>query len=196
MKRAAALGGLLCVMSGGAAAEDGLSLEVLAGHAWQESEASRLQSIRGDDLSYGVRLSYRFYPYLGLELSWFDYGEAEDQYRDSFGDSLVDTLAGSAFSLALEGVLPLSDRLALNARAGLARWEYELSRTDTAFPLLRETVTDDGQDPFYGIGARYAVSDRVLVGLEYAYLQMDVAVSGVEVDHVVETLSLSLGYRF
>lgn len=197
MRNAVAGVGLLSLVSLNAnAADSGFFAEALVGHARQETSASGQQSVSGEDLSIGVRLNYQLHSYLALELSWLDYGKAEDTYRDSFGDTIRDTLESRSFGLGLRGIWPLEAGFSLLGRLGVAHWEYEIERTDSAFPGRKDRVTDDGQDVYYGAGAQYLLSNGFIVGLEYTVLSVDLSLNGQNAENEVSNLALSLGYSF
>lgn len=197
MKAIVVVTGCLSLVSVNAAAEGpGLSLEALAGYAKQETEAPGLQSISGDELAAGLRLGYRFHPYMGLELSYLHYGEAEDRYIDGFGDTISHTLETASLNLGFKGILPIENGFSLIGRAGMSRWDYEIVQADSAFPGQDQKADDDGHDFYYGIGAELALSQTLHLGLEYTFTQMDLSLAAGSAEHDVNNLAVALGYTF
>jgi len=178
-------------------AESNFSGELLVGRAEQKSSIDSFDSTTsGDDVSLGLRAALKVNPNLAFELAYQNYGETDDTYVDRSGDTITDKVSTSAVNVGVKGIIPFEGGLSLHARIGLSLWEAEIKETDSAFPGETFKADDDGSDLYYGLGLQYDMSPELVVGLEYAYTDMDVSLGGLSVDHEVKNLSLSLGYKF
>ena len=191
-----ALAVALFAISSPALSQGPFSASIVLGQADQESSVSGLGSVSGDDMSYGLRAAYAFTEYVAVELSYQDFGEAEEGYIDDFGDSINDTMQSSALSAGVRLSVPFQSGFSLLGRAGLSKWDYDFEETDSAFPGEVFKAGDDGTDLYYGVGAEYRFADRMTIGIEYTVFDMDASALRVSIDHEVKNLALSLGVRF
>jgi OOP family OmpA-OmpF porin len=99
----------------------------------------------GDDMAYKVFAGFRFLTFLGVEGSYRDFGAPEDEVAELEGTVTADL---TAYDLAAVGFLPLGIA-DIFAKAGMAAWDAELN-LDAG--TISDSVTDDGEDPFYGLG--------------------------------------------
>lgn len=195
LKRNIIFGLLLGSSSLSVFAENNTSAEILFGMADQEISANGASG-SGDDVSFGIRGGISLNQNVSAELSYHNYGEADDTYIDNFGDTINDKLTTTAFNLGIKGVLPLENGLSLNARIGVSFWDTELEQTDSFFPGQIFKADDDGKDLYYGIGAQYDINPNIYVGGEYTLTKMDISTEGVSADLDVDNISLSLGFKF
>ncbi|MFC1750416.1 porin family protein [Pseudomonadota bacterium] len=179
-------------------AESNFSGELLFGTADQKTEISSLSSSSsGDDTSIGIRGAYQFNERIAIELAFHNYGETDDTYIDSFGDTINDKIETTSINIGVKGVLPLENGFSLAGRLGVAMWDYTLNETDSSLPGFVINSEDDGTDIYYGIGAQYDFNEKVFVGMEYTITEMDVSLFGiVAADHEVKNFSLSVGSKF
>jgi OOP family OmpA-OmpF porin len=173
-------------------AESNLSAEFLVGSAEQESSIESFDIISDNDLSLGIRAALKVTPNIAFELAYQDYGTAEDSYTVD-NDTVTIGVSSSAVNVGVKGIIPFENGLSLNGRIGLSLWDAEFEAS-----ALGETgkTDDNDSDLYYGLGLQYNISPELMVGVEYAYTDMDVSLEGVSVDHEVNNLSLSLGYKF
>lgn len=99
----------------------------------------------GDDMAYKVFAGLRFLTFLGIEGSYRDFGAPEDEVSALEGTVTADL---TGYDVAAVGFLPLGIA-DIFAKAGMAAWDAELN-LDAGD--LSASVTDDGEDPFYGLG--------------------------------------------
>lgn len=178
-------------------AESNFSGELLAGRAEQETSTDSFDwNTSGNDISLGIRAALKVNPNLAFELAYQDYGETDDTYTDLYGDTITDKVSSSAVNMGVKGIIPFEGGFSLHGRIGLSLWQAEIKETDSAFPGETFKADDDGSDLYYGLGLQYDISPEFVVGVEYAYTDMDVSIEGISVDHEVKNLSLSLGYKF
>ena len=195
LKRNIMLGLVLGLSAFSASAENNASAEILLGMADQEVSANG-SSASGDDVAFGIRGVMTLNKNVAAELSYHNYGEAEDTYVDEFGDTINDKLSTTAFNLGVKGILPLENGLSLNARVGVSFWDSEFEGTDSSAPGIIFKADDDGTDLYYGIGAQYDINPNLYVGAEYTLTKMDISTVGISADFEFDNLSLSLGFKF
>jgi len=196
MKKYVVVAGALCFFSVNVSAESGFSADILVGNANQETEIGEVASVSGNSFSVGLRTAYALNEYVAAELSYLHYGEMEDSFLDVFNDTITEKVETSSLNLGLKGSLPIRNGFSLLGRAGVSRWNYDVEESDSAFPGEVYKGSDDGVDVYYGVGAEYRASTNIRVALEYTNLTLDGTINGVEIDHSINNIALSLGYAF
>ena len=176
-------------------AEDAFfSAELLLGQATHEFIGDS-----GDDISVGIRGAYNFNANFALEGSYQSYGEASWDYIDELDDDIGESTSASAFNLSVKASLPL-EKFSLYARLGLSFWDLDLEATDSAVPGMVFKGGDSGNDLFYGLGAQYAISETMNIGIEYMEAEygaeFDGDFDGGKADLELATVGLSLGLKF
>ena len=161
-----------------------------------------------DSTSFGLRFGYQFNDYIAVEIAHHQYGEWDDNSIDESGDSTNAKLDSSSISAGVKGILPLSDDFSLFARAGIAKWDFKATVTDSSMPDEVFRLKEDDNDIYYGIGAEYSVNESISLGLEYSVIDMDWAVSNsetnenysystdVKTNYTVESIALLLKVSF
>ncbi len=154
--------------------------------------------------SYGLRAGYQFNSYIAVELGYQRYGEFKT--FDEETKELDGKIKVNSINFGIKGILPLSDKINLNARLGLAKWDVKIEDIlQTGEPMLKP----DGTDLYYGIGADYKVNETVSIGLEYSLVEMkwdqlsttDIDGLGVlsfsnDIDFDVNSLSLAITVKY
>ena len=174
------------------AAVENFAVEVLAGRAKHEASLGLFQPIVDeDDTSLGIRGTWQLSKHWGFDLSYNDFGEANDTTRDSAGDAIEFSLKGSAVELNLNGRMFLVDRLALIGRMGVSRYDSEIS-------IGTFSDDDDGYSLVLGAGIQYGFTDHFFSSVDYSWRDL----SGGSLDALdfdsydLINLTVSLGYRF
>ncbi len=150
-------------------------------------------SASGKSTSLGVRGGYTFNEYVAFELGYVDYGEMRETQMDG-SVRITDKISTKTVNAGIKLSLPLSSQWAVVGRLGMARWMIRL--VESTSQSLKARFRDDGKDPYYGIGLEYQVKHNLTVGLGYTSLEFEHDVDGTTVDHELENLALSVGYRF
>lgn len=177
-------------------AEVEFSVEGLLGRADQENKLNIYPTASGDDTSLGLRAGMSFNKYIGLELSYHDYGEISDSYIDFADDTITDYLDTTSFNVGVVGSIPLGEKFAINGRLGIALWDFDFRETDSSLPGMSFKDDDSGVDAYYGIGVQYSPVEHFQLSLEYTVLGFEAEIGSVDVDQTVENLSLAIGYVF
>lgn len=136
---------------------------------------------------------YQFNENFAIEGAYASIGEAEIRDLNSPASVKFD---GSALSLSLLGIAPLSDSWSLYGKAGIGRWDIEATATDSSGASV--SGDDDGTDPVFGAGLMWTIKkgyhlrfefERQTVGLEDAS-------DGLLEDIDADTISLTYTFSF
>lgn len=171
-------------------AADKFNLDLIVGSANQKTNVSGEDAKEGNSDSVGVRLSYLVNDNFAIDLSYFDYGNSI--YKTS---SVSTRTKSSSKSIGFSSHFDLSKKLLLTARGGISFWEFDAVEAFTTSTNVW-TFSDNGMDPYYGLGLEYNLDDKVSLGLDLSYIKMGIEPSNLTADHEVINTSLSLGYRF
>jgi len=139
--------------------------------------------------SLGARLGYQFTDNFALELSHINFGEIDFINDEDKDFTLNEQLKTSANLVALNGSLPVTDNLALNATFGVAKWKLSAITTvdyvsddiilsiDDKVASKGQSFTDkrDGSDTFISIGLKYDLTENIHLGLEYSMLEIGIS---------------------
>jgi OOP family OmpA-OmpF porin len=132
-----------------------------AGQASTEAEADNV-TFDDDTTGWKVYGGFRFLKFLGIEISYVDFGSPESTIGSS--TFTADTKAYDGF---LVGVLPLGDHFELFAKAGVY---YE----DVQVTVNNIESGDTDSAPCYGAGAAFIFNEHVALRLEYEMFDSDV----------------------
>ena len=111
------------------------------------------------DTAWRILGGYQFTPNVALELGYTNLGEAK-----ASGPGGTVKAEATAIELVALGILPLADRFALYAKAGLYRGETEF-RANTV--LITGNETESNTDLTFGFGARFDITPRVALRAEW-----------------------------
>lgn len=128
----------------------------------------------------GSRIAANF----AFEGFYVDFGEATATGTDGVDTESI-SVDASAFGVAAVGYLPIADAFELLGKVGLAMWEADASASSTAGGFA--SASDDGTDPFFGIGAQWNGNGLAVRG-EFERFDLD----GTDVD----LISISAIFRF
>lgn len=153
-----------------------------------------------DDTGFKVFGGYQFLPWLGGELAYIDGGESSVSESDPVLGSAKLEVDVSAITAAAVGTLPIGEMFELYGKLGIAMWDGKLTASASGLiceelelgATCAESVSDDGTDFFWGIGAGVNIGEQFNVRIEYEVLEIDP--EGVNAD--TDFLSLSGVYRF
>jgi len=126
------------------------------------------ESFEGQDFDYDADstafkaiVGWRFLDWLAVEGNYIDLGSGDDTIEGVKFETDV-----SGVSLSAVGFLPVGP-VDLFARVGAVNWDADLS-------ALGETVSDDGTDLTYGVGAQFRVWS-LSIRAEYEQFDVDAA---------------------
>lgn len=118
---------------------------------------------------------------LGAEISLYDFSGGTDT-------SLASDLEGASIAALFHAPL-FDDRFSLFAKVGWFYWEADIETTVPGAPVLSEDF--DGNDVFFGAGAKLALTDAVALRLEYDRFELD-----EDINPELDQASLSLQFSF
>ncbi len=137
-----------------------------------------------DDTGWKVYGGYKWENNFGIEFNYADFGEASlsGNNGDTFvfaGDTYAFTangvnidLEGTTFGLGLTYSLPvIEDTFYIDAKVGAHRWDADM--TVSADSAGSVSLSDDGTDPFYGLGLTYQITKEVAARVEFERYEFD-----------------------
>jgi len=155
------------------------------------------------DTTYSLFVGYRFLPYLAVEASYLDMGNASYKASGTVFDGETYTDANinvdwesKGPTLSVLGILPFADVWDVYARLGMFF-------ADTKVSAKISTATDSGSDDFskntteflWGVGGGYTFMDRWTVRLEYTAIP-DLGDKNETGEFDADRITLGLLYRF
>ena len=224
------LSSLLCSTSFSAIAESGFISEILIGQSKHTVNATPVnyQSEKKyksnlDDKSLAFRVGYKYTDYLTFELAKHDHGSVTNKVELIYSTQLPGSPDGNpcclgpdhdtvvtaivpieidSLRLGVKGQWQLLSNVSINARVGIARWEFgTFSPKHLTVFSSRRNEDVSGNDFYYGVGAEYRFTENFYLGVEYSILSIKESysdendVSG-SYNYDVKDLSLVLGWAF
>ena len=193
-------GGGLAGLSSAEASEERFYIGINYGMSKYDTGISNLTgSAKLDEEDSAIKIygGFEFNDWFALELHHVDLGEAtlKGNTGDQFmldGDLFVFavdnaklTFEGTSIGLSAVFKLPVSETIMPYIKAGLQQWDAKVSASS---PGISSSISDDGTDPFFGLGLGIALSDNFSVRGEYERYTFD--------EDDVEYLSAGVVYRF
>lgn len=132
-----------------------------AGVSFEDTFEGQNFSYDADSTAFKVIAGWRFLDWLSVEGNYVDLGSGDDTVGGQKVESDV-----NGVSLSAVGFLPIGP-VDLFARVGAINWNADLTS-------LGETVSDDGTDLTYGIGAQFRVWS-LSIRAEYEQFDVDSA---------------------
>ena len=102
---------------------------------------------------------YRFNDYIAAEAEFYDFGDQSDS---------VNSFSVNGGGVALVGSVPLTDSFKVFAKGGVHSWSLDVSG-----PIAAQFSDTSDTDPYYGVGADYAINDRWAIRGEYTRYEVD-----------------------
>lgn len=151
MKRLVPIVVVCCILVAPVAWAKNFHLGLSAGQASLDisQENARYQV---DDTGYKGYFGYKFFRSFGVEASYVDFGD----FKESTPDVSLEAEANSANVYAL-GILPVTPRIELFAKLGVAVWDSKATFTEDGDPELRD---ESGADFTYGFGLNWNFTER------------------------------------
>lgn len=165
-------------------------------------------SVDNKDTSYFLGAGYRFNDYVSVEGGYLDLGEASVSASGGISGTYygipftaTGTLSAKSevkgWSLGPKFTLPLSKQADLYGKVGYYFWDADTTATlvgNVTFGGVTyaaggsANVSDNGEDPYYGIGFAYRFTDRVGLLVDYTRYKVDTT--------DVDTLGVGLTIKF
>ena len=170
----------VAVLPGSAFAESGFYLAGSIGSASVDEEFDGFD-VNDDVESYRLLAGLQFSDAFGIEAGYLDFGTFE-QRLDLGGTTALTELEADGWTLGATLAAPVSEQFSVLGRAGLFVWDADVDVNG-----VRQAVDDDS-NPYYGLGARFAVSSNLSLLGDWTRYELD------DVDS--DVISLGFEYRF
>jgi len=131
----------------------------LGGHYGRFSNDS--ETFDEDNDFYDVVIGGLITPYVGIEAGYSDFGKLEGDFAEA-------DLTGYSVAGLLR--LPVGNAVGLYAKAGQFWWRSDIN-VEVAGQRYATDIT--GNEPFYGVGMDFFVTDRFAIDVEYLRYQVD-----------------------
>ena len=132
---------------------------------------------------YELLAGWQITPYVGVEGNFADFGD--------FGNDAVSADV-DGLGAALVGTLPLTDAFSLHAKVGEFWWDGDLE-------ILGSDADFDDESPFYGLGARFMLTEAIGFTTEYKRyeIEYDSATPDFDDDDSdLDTLTVGVAFNF
>lgn len=130
-----------------------------------------------DPTSWTILAGYNINEYFAAEISYTDFGEADDDITPIW------TIDADAVAAALVATYPINEKFGVFAKLGAISWDATLEEQGYG-----EIASDDGTDLLYGFGLRYAISPAVDIVGQYLIADVD--------EDDISNLTIGLNYNF
>jgi OmpA-OmpF porin, OOP family len=154
-------------------------------------------SLDESDTGYKIFGGYQFDQIWGVELQYADFGKASlkgnngdrftfegTQYEFLANNSEVSVKAKSLGAAIVAGY-NVSSVVRPYVKLGLHRWDSDASVSSNAGNI---SISDNGTDPFYGIGVQFSITDQLAARIEAEHYKYD--------REKAQLISAALMYRF
>ncbi len=205
------IGFIVAAMTTPVVADSGFYAELALGNAdnktsikgYENGDLIETFSFSKSTNSYGIKGGYQFGQNFAIELGLQENGDATHTEVDEFV-TYSDKIETSSTNIGVKGILPLGDIFSLNARLGLAFWDFSSNSTDSEFPEDNSTFSKSGNDIYYSIGGEFIINQRFNIGFEYSTITMNWGqtfeffddVYRSDIDHKVDNISVTLKFKF
>ena len=163
------------------------------GQTDQKNSLDGFDVITATDSAKGFRAGFYLNPQLGVEFVSMDYGVAEDSFVDGMGETVTNTLDTQMAGVGLQGVIPLSHKVKLTGRLGIAAWKLKFT-SGVPGDIFRDQ--DENVDAYVGLGLRFDVEDDIRIAVEYESMDFKAALGAADTDHTINHIGVSLGVLF
>ena len=142
-------------------------------------------SIDDSDTGFKVMGGYNIMKFISVEAAFVDVGQVSvDGTVPGIGTSV--SAEADGVSVEAMGIFPFAQKFEVFAKAGVYRWDGDISATVAGTPVLN--ASDDGTDPTFGVGFGWNAMSRGQVRLEAERYSVD--------DLDVDMYSAGFAFRF
>ena len=151
-----------------------------------------------DDTDTGWKLfgGYQFNKYLGAELGYVDLGRATAR-GTLLGVAVSATAKAKGWEFLGVGTLPIADKFSAYGKAGLFRWDLDVSATGVVpgFAPVAVSTSDKGTDFTFGIGLKYDFTKSIGARVEWQRYK-DIGNDATTGKSDVDLLSVGVVFKF
>ena len=145
------------------------------------------------DKAWGIFGGYLFNKNFGVELGYADLGKASLGGTDPFLGTFTTTFEASGFELSGVGILPISDKFSVYGKLGLFMWDLDAKSTSSV--LGSASLSEDGTDLTFAIGARFHFTKNLAVQLQWQRYK-DIGDDATTGKSDIDVLGLGVVFRF
>ncbi len=165
--------GLVALVSSGAAIQTFAQGNWYLGGAVSQSTVDE-RSLDEDDTAGKIYAGYKFNSFVGIEGSYYDFGEISNNSSQ---------LEIDGFSLAVVGSIPLTSNFSLFGKVGAHDWD-----ADATGSIASQLISDSDTDAFYGVGVNYDINSNWSVRGEVERYEVE--------DLDIDVISLGVSFGF
>ncbi|RDH40826.1 MAG: hypothetical protein CFE62_001455 [Candidatus Aquirickettsiella gammari] len=132
-----------------------------------------------------LSVGYQFSPYWALEAGYLQLAKQKSNLSVSANDAV--TLKQHAFDVAGKGILPISDKFNLYAKAGMAYLINNVNNAQIVAPIAKYNWA-----PEAGVGVTYNISNNVFVDTAYTHIHP----IGKNKPSNIDFATVGIGYSF
>lgn len=146
-------------------------------------------NISSSDNGYALGAGYGFGDIYAVELGYRDiFSSSVDEIYEDY--EYKESSDVSALQISLLAQYPLNEKVSVFGRLGVGRIDIDSSTYENSWgEISRESSSDSKTKALFGIGARYAITEKVGVRAEYSRF------AKIE-DTTLSSLSLAVDYHF
>lgn len=152
-------------------ADSGLVLAASVGSAELSDDFDGFD-VDASSTAYRVTAGWRFSDYLAVEAGYHNFGDFEQTF-DISGTPVDVSLKADGFTFGGVGSLPLGDRFAIFARAGVFFWDGDADINNVT------QATPEDTNLYLGVGARLALTERLSLTADASRYDLDDTSSSV-----------------
>ena len=161
------------------------------------TDIAGISGASNDDASFGIRLGVPLNRNLIIDAAFYDYGEANARYIDTYGDLIGVNLSTSSFNFGITGIFPINySPTDIFGRLGFALWDANVEFTDSSLPGESLTDSDSGVSLYLGFGVRFAVANNMKLGFEYTFFDLNTNYTHEPGDQAVDNFSFTMDVGF
>jgi hypothetical protein len=179
---------LTTAMAGGVAhaAEQGFFAEVGAGFTSVDNNLGGLPgvSVDDEDVFFSIGGGYNFSNMFAAEAGYIDLGEASASNIWNWGDKA--TVSADGFYFGPRLTIAVTEQLDGYARIGLLAWDAKYEDS------YGRSISDDGTDVYFGVGAAWNISPQFAVGADWT--RYAVESNGLDTD--IDAFGAKLKFNF
>jgi|TARA_B100001059_G_scaffold171056_1_gene171170 opacity protein-like surface antigen len=180
-------------------------------HTYQDHDLGDSYSSTLNSDSFGFRLGYEFNEYLAFEIAKHRHGESVNEYTISIPAHFPSDYKQSmqvrvpleveSIRFGIKGKSEIFKDFSINARFGVAHWEYKDANPTKLVPTDNIQYQESGNDLYAAIGLEYLFTEHFYLGVEYSLLGIkeskEYDYSGtIKYQHDIQDFSVVLGWRF
>lgn len=172
---AAALAAVFSISETAGAADNGIYLGAAVGESTSDVNVGGILPSDDDDRAFKLMGGVRPLDWLGIEVSYRDFGTVEHVQSLPFSSYRLEQRGVDAFAVFFREIAVFD----LFAKAGVIRWDLDGEVAPDVPPASRIDVSDDGTDFGWGIGAQVRLRS-LAVRLEHERFEVDSFNGGLE----------------